>query len=248
MVVQLSDVSILSGLLGLINISIAFFYGGIVLYKGLQTKEKRLYYFFLTVIFTISPWFSSAFGYLYWLFTGDLLEYEVYILVGMLGVPIALISWFQIYFGALHAEKKKMATYIITIISIFYYFYLFYFLFFAAGAPVKDLIGIIEAPNDITYKGFVLVYLFLSILITLITGLDFSRASLKARGDRSLVWRGRFLIISFILFPIGAIGDGLVELNEINLIIFRSILVASSTFFYIGFIMPKWMKKLLSLT
>ncbi|MFX1411045.1 MAG: hypothetical protein ACFFA6_11885, partial [Promethearchaeota archaeon] len=99
---------------------------------------------------------------------------------------------------------------------------------------------------DIDYKGFVLVFLAFSILVSTITGNDFSIASLKVE-DPTIQWKGRFLILSFNLFAIGAIGDGILELTSITLIIFRLFMVLASTFYYIGFIMPKWMKKILSL-
>jgi len=246
MFVALDDFTQLSGLLGLITVCIAWFYGIIVLYKAIKEKQKILYYFFFAVIFTMSPWYPSGLGYLYWLFTREIFEYSFYVLLGTIGVPFALYSWLQIYLPALHPNKKKIVTISTIIFSIVFYVYLIFFLFSAPGAPVDELIGIKRNAMDIDYKGFVLVFLAFSLLVSTITGNDFSIASLKVK-DPVIRWKGRFLILSFNLFAIGAIGDGFIPLTPITLIIFRTFMLLANTFYYIGFIMPKWMKKILSL-
>ena len=107
--IVLDDLSQLSGLFGLIAVLVAWFYGAIVLYKYFQTKEKSLFYFFLAIIFTMAPWYPSGLGYVYWLFTREELAYQVYVLLGTLGTPIALLSWLQIYMPALHKKKKRIS-------------------------------------------------------------------------------------------------------------------------------------------
>ena len=237
----------LSGLFGFLAVIISWFFGVIVLYKFIKTREKQLFYFFLAIIFIISPWYPSGLGYIYWLFTRQEIAYQVYVLLGTIGVPIALYSWLQIYMPALHPKKKDLVTMIIICLSIVFYIYLFYFVFFAPGAPIDGVIGIKRNPVDIDYKGFILVFLAISLLISTITGNDFSIVSLKVKDNPAIKWKGRFLIISFNLFAIGAFGDGFITLTPVTLIIFRTFMMISSTTFYIGFILPKWMRKLVSL-
>ncbi len=138
-------------------------------------------------------------------------------------------------------------TIITMCISIAFYIYLFYFLFFASGAPVDVLIGVKESAIDIDYRGLALGFLAFSLLVSTITGNDFAIASLKEKNNPEIQWKGRFLIISFNLFAIGGIGDGFLPLTPATLIIFRTLMMLSSIFYYVGFILPKWMKKLLSL-
>jgi len=237
----------LSGIFGFLAVAIAWLYGGIVLYKYIKTKERVLLYFFLAIIFTMSPWYPSGLGYIYWLITREAIAYPAYVLIGIIGVPIALLSWIQIYMPALHQKWKGLVTWIIISFSIVFYIYLLYFLFFATGAPVKELIGIQESIIDIDYKGFALVFLAFSLLFSTITGNDFAIASLKEKDNPILRWKGRFLLISFNLFAIGGIGDGFLPLTPVTLIIFRTLMMLASTFYYIGFIMPNWMKKIIKL-
>ncbi|MFW9942483.1 MAG: hypothetical protein ACFFFT_15700, partial [Candidatus Thorarchaeota archaeon] len=128
-----SDEIKLSGIFGLISITIAWFYGLIVLYKFIKTREKMLFYFFFAIIFTMAPWYPSGLGFIFWLFTRKELAYQVYVLLGTIGTPIALYSWLQIYMPALHPEWKKQISLIIICLSIIFYIYLFYFVFFAPG-------------------------------------------------------------------------------------------------------------------
>lgn len=244
--IALDNLTQLSGILGFISISIAWLYGLIVLFKYIKTREKMLFYFFLAVIFTVSPWYPSGLGYIYWLITHEEIIYPVYVLLGTIGVPIALIAWLQIYMPTLHPKQNQIVTLITICLSLAFYIYVFVFLF-ALGDPVDSLIGIKRSAIDIDYKGFVLGFLAFSLLISTITGYEFSISSLKVKDNPVIKWKGRFLILSFNFFAIGAIGDGFITLTPITLIIFRTFLVLANTFYYIGFILPKWMRKILHL-
>ncbi|MFX1477048.1 MAG: hypothetical protein ACFFCI_02845 [Promethearchaeota archaeon] len=245
--VELDELTFLSGILGFLAVCIAWLYGIIVLLKFIKTKEKSIGYFFLAIMFTMSPWYPSGLGFIYWVFTHKELVYPVYVLLGTIGVPIALFSWLQIYMPALHQKQKGVVNLTIFCLSLAFYIYLFYFLFFFPFGSLNTVIGIKRNPIDIDYRGFILVYLAISLLISTITGNDFSIASLKIKDNPVLVWKGRFLILSFNLFAIGAFGDGFITLTPTTLIIFRLFMVLASTFYYIGFILPKWMRKLLKL-
>ncbi len=245
--VVLDDLTQLSGIFGFLAVIIAWIYGGITLSKYIKTRQKVLLYFFLAVIFTMSPWYPSGLGYIYWLITGEEIVYPLYVLIGIVTVPIALISWLQIYMPALHEKYKAVVTWIVICVSIAFYIYLFYFLFFASGAPVESLIGIKESAIDIDFKGLAMGYLAFSLLISTITGNDFAIASLKEKDNPVIVWKGRFLLLSFNFFAIGGIGDGFLPLTPFTLVIFRTLMMLSSTFYYIGFILPEWMKKILKL-
>ncbi|MHA1489264.1 MAG: hypothetical protein ACTSRI_06380 [Promethearchaeota archaeon] len=81
-------------------------------------------------------------------------------------------------------------------------------------------------------------------LIILITGLLFGRETFKS-DDPEIKLKGKMLILAFPSFAIGAILDATIPFTAITLIIVRLILISSSIEFYGGFILPKWMKKLL---
>ena len=246
----LSDLAQISGLTALIAVSISFLLGFIVLIKYFKTKQVLIFNFFLCIIFTASPWYPSGLGYLYWIITGEFLTYQIYVLIGTVGIPIAILAWLNVYLSTINPKKKKLVLLLYGIFSIFFELYLFYFLLLAPGAPVNSLLGIIidpANPMDIDYKGFVLIFLGLSILTACITGFHFAAKSMKKEEPPEIRWKGKFLLIAFLFFGISAIFDALIEMGPILLVIMRSILALAMFLFYLGFILPKWIKKILSI-
>ena len=55
--------------------------------------------------------------------------------------------------------------------------------------------------------------------------------------------RGKFLMAAFISWTFGAIADATLPLNFVTLPIIRIILITSAIEFYIGFVLPDWVKK-----
>ena len=250
MIIQLSDLAIISGFSAAISVFIGLFFGLIVLIKSIKTKQFLIFNFFLCIVFTLSPWYPSGLGFLYWQVTGELLTYQIYVLLGTVAIPIAIIAWLNVYLTTLKPKRKKIVLISYGVLSIIFEIYLFYFLFFAPEAPINSLLGIMDDitnPTDIDYKGFLLIFLGLSIVTACATGIHFAVSSIKLKENRSLMWKGYFLLLAFILFGVSAIFDALIDMNTLTLVIIRIILVISNLFFYLGFILPKWMKKLLSI-
>ena len=246
----LSDLAQISGLTALIAVLISFLLGFIVLMKYFKTKQVLIFNFFLCIIFTSSPWYPSGLGYLYWIITGEFLTYQFYVLIGTVGIPIAILAWLNVYLSTINPKKKKLVLILYGIFSIFFELYLFYFLLLAPGAPIDSLLGIIidpANPMDIDYKGFVLIFLGLSILTACITGFHFAAKSMKKEETPEIRWKGKFLLIAFLFFGISAIFDALIEMGPILLIIIRIILALAMFLFYLGFILPGWSRKLLSI-
>ena len=77
-------------------------------------------------------------------------------------------------------------------------------------------------------------------------GLLFARDSLKS-DDQEIRFKGKVLIIAFLTYPICGLIDGGVELNEIGVIIIRSLLIFGAVMFYIGFFVPRFVKNLFKL-
>lgn len=246
----LSDLAQISGLTALISVSISFLLGFIVLIKYFKTKQVLIFNFFLCIIFTSSPWYPSGLGYLYWIITGEFLTYQIYVLIGTVGIPIAILAWLNVYLSTINPKKKKLVLLLYGIFSIFFELYLFYFLLLAPGAPVDSLLGIIIDPTnpmDIDYKGFVLIFLGVSILTSCITGFHFALKSMKKEEIPEIRWKGKFLLIAFLFFGISAIFDALIEMGPILLIVMRIILALAMFLFYLGFILPRWSRKILSI-
>ncbi|MHA2289580.1 MAG: hypothetical protein ACXABG_12410 [Promethearchaeota archaeon] len=247
---SLSESAKISGMSAFISVSIAFLLGFIVLIKYIKTRQVLILSFFLCIIFTTSPWWPSGLGFFFWVITGEFLTYQIYVISGTVGVPIAILAWLNVYTQTLKPNRKKLVLAIYGLISIFFEIYLFYFLIFAPGAPVNSLLGIINDPSnpyDIDFKGFVLIFLGLSIITACITGFHFALNSMKKEELPEIRWKGRFLFVAFLLFGVSAIFDAIIEMDPILLVIMRILLVVANFLFYLGFILPSWSKKLLSI-
>ncbi|MBA7671868.1 hypothetical protein ES703_80034 [subsurface metagenome] len=244
---EISQLAHVSGITAFISILVAFLFAGIILGKAIKEKSRILFEFALCIIFTISPWFPSGMGYLYFLTTGVHLPYEIYIIIGNLFLPLAIIFWLDIYLTTVSPSRRNLILCIYIIFSIIFWIYAFYFLYFSPNAPVEEMLGIIDDPTnpfDIDFKWFVLVYLATSIFTSCGTGFHFAAKSLKIE-DKEIQWKGRFLLIAFLCFGISAIADSVIPMTEISLVIFRIVLILANLFFYIGFILPKWIKKII---
>ncbi len=237
----------LAGLLILISICFTLILAIFVLSIAIRRKNKLLYAFCLFMLFINTPWMPSGFGYLYWLITGKIIAYEIYILLGTMGIPIAFLMWFYIYTSLLYPNWKKYVLIITGIASIIFYVYVFYFLFFAPAAPIDYMIGIKKTELDIEYRGFVLIFIAVLLLIGAPTFLHFAIASIRTKDDPKIQWRGRFILISLICFMIGAPIDALFTPDPIFLVLIRIILLLTALFFYMGFVMPDWVQKMLKL-
>ena len=152
--------------------------------------------------------------------------------------PLAIILWLLAFTDFLLTEKRKLILLVSTIIGIIFEV-IFYTLLFIN--PV--LIGTPNSPVDVSYKFFIIIFLVLFILIIVISGLLFARLSLKS-DDPEVKLKGKLLVIAFIAFFLGALLDSSIRLNEIGVIFVRLILIASAIFWYGGFLLPHWMKKL----
>jgi hypothetical protein len=87
--------------------------------------------------------------------------------------------------------------------------------------------------------------LLVSIALFLITGFLFARRSLKSPA-KDVKLKGKFLIIAFLCFTVAAVIDvvGAETPNELTIFLARTFLIISSICFYIGFIMPRFIKGL----
>jgi hypothetical protein len=82
-----------------------------------------------------------------------------------------------------------------------------------------------------------MIFQVLGVLVAFITGVIFSRNSMKA-DDSKVKLKGKILLLAFILFTIGAFMDAVISLTPFTLIIVRLILISSAIFYLFGFLLP----------
>ncbi|MHA2008370.1 MAG: hypothetical protein ACXABO_03995 [Promethearchaeota archaeon] len=240
----LTTLEVLTGSFSLVTVIISTIIGLRIVSKYFLYRKKELLLVGLTWILLCEIWWSSAFSFLAALFTGVGFSPELYFILGNLFVPIALLLWLTAYTDFLYKEKQKLILLIASIIGIIYYFTFFYFVFNDVA-----IIGEMFNSVDAEYRSFALVYLISVLLVFFITGVNFARASIRS-SNVEIKLKGKFILLAIILFTIGAALDGLKpflfgSILNIILIINRIILIISGLAFYIGFLLPRWIKELL---
>jgi hypothetical protein len=214
------------------------------LLKYFKLRDQNFIFVGLTWIGMSEPWVPSAISFISILITGSGLPLEIYAILGNVLIPASVFCWFVAFTNLIYPEKKKLLLIIYFIIGV-----LFEIIFFTLLIINPTLIGVFAAESalvhiDIEYKTFILGYLLFIDATILITGIIFSRESLKS-SEPAINLKGKFLLLAFLAWCIGGLLDSALPLNIITLPITRILLVSSGILFYLGFILPPGIQRLL---
>lgn len=88
-----------------------------------------------------------------------------------------------------------------------------------------------------------MLYAVFIVLTMLITEIIFGQSSLKS-DNPEIKLKGKFLILAFVSWSIGAVLDAALPLNIMTLMLARIILILSAIEFYCGFILPNFVKRI----
>jgi len=255
-VVLLDIVDILQGSLSLIFVLVSLFIGITIIFKYGQNKN-RLYILIGLCWITLSTlWLPEAASFLMSLFIQQTLAIEWYFILGNVFVPVALICWIIAYTDMINKEKQKMAVALILIFSVVFEGLFFYHFFMDI-----NLIGIISPSRpfsaDLGY--FLAILLLISFLILFVTGFNFARKSVKSE-NKEVRLKGKLLQFAFVAFTIAAViektarsiligtifPDPTLLFFSVMLVVMRLLLITSAFAFFGGFLLPGWMKKILT--
>ena len=236
----LSTLDFINGLFSLLVISVGAIIGVIIALKYLKFKRKIHLYWGIAYIGFYSPWWSSAFSFVLYFFIGPLPD-RIYIFIGIFIAPFILILWLLGFTEMIYEDKRKSLIVIYSIILAAFEVYIIYFL-------IVDprFIGEKQGIFDIKFSPIIIIYWMLLNFTTFITGIIFAKQALKSE-KKELRFKSIVLIIAFLTYPICGISDAGLDLNEIGLIIVRSLLMFGAIMFYIGFFEPKFIKKIFHL-
>ncbi|TXT55025.1 MAG: conserved membrane protein of unknown function [Promethearchaeota archaeon] len=232
---DLETLEIIHGTFTLTFVLISILIGIRILLKYFKLKRKEIITVGLSWLFLSSAWWGSSFSFLSILLLDIPFNEFIYFSLGNLFIPIAVISWIYSINKMLYNGEKNWLVMVFLAISLIYEIILIIFLFQEPLYPTY--IGTIV--ESFYYKpGLItMAYQLFAILVTIFTGVLFSLKSIKSEEDL-VKWKGRFLLLAFLAFSVGAIFDALIELNEVTIIIIRLILILSSIGYYLGFFLP----------
>ena len=236
---SLSLLDTVNGVCSLIFVSISLLVGFIILSRYFKYKERIYLMVGATWILISCPWWSSSLSFLVALSNDVGITPEAYFIIGNILVPFAIVLWLLAFTEFLYTEKRKLILLVFAL-----YGFIFEILFFSFLFVDPNLIGELNPPVDVRYNSFIMIFLISFLLIVVVTGFLFANLSLKSK-DPEVKLKGKLLIIAYIAFAVGALLDTAITLNEVTIIITRLILILSAICWYGGFLLPKFLKKLL---
>ncbi len=222
----------------------------IIMKKAFKQRESLLYVFFLAIFFTSVSYWQVGSEYIYWILTGNLYPYGFLTEINLIGVIISFLAWLYIYLKVIQDRRLNVQILILIIYGIIclaFFIYAIYYLRIAPGAPVKEMLGYEITAFMSDASDIVLLFSLILLITVLVTGLHFSIKSMKVLDNPAVKWKGKFLFICFILYFFGEMDFMSIFLGLEFAVIARIILIISTIFFYIGFMMPDFMKKLLNI-
>ena len=238
MIAQLTPFEIFYGSFTFASVIISTVLGLFIALKYIKHKKVELLLVGITWILLASPYWSDAIQFIIkTLFNIELNSPLYFFLANVFIAPIH-ITWTYAFTNFLFKKQQKKIMLFFGIEALIFE-NAFLIVFFVN--PL--LIGNQKSVFVVEWAIWIQIYLLFSIILFLVTGFLFARASLKAENPE-LKLKGKFLIIAFVTFTIGTIIDviGADSPTEITILLARTFVIISSLCFYIGFTLPKFIK------
>ena len=229
-------IDLINGIFSIIFVLVSTIVGLITMSKYFKSKKRTILWIGLAWILIVSPWWPSSLSVLCALITGKGLSLQLYLFVGNFLVPAFILFLVAGLTNTYLIEKQKIILGIFLILGVIFEVYFIYYLIVD-----PSIHGELQGLVDIEFRGFLRIYLILNILLTLILGILIALNSIKSV-EPEIKLRGKFLLMAFISWTIGAIFDATIPLNFVTLPIIRIILISSAIEFYFGFVLPDWIK------
>ena len=234
----IDTLSFINGLFSLVFVIINTIIGLRIAYTHRKLKRPIFLYMGFAWVGMGAPWWSSSVSFLFAVFTGNGLPFLPYVLIFLPFSPFIVILFAMALCELKYPRRKKIVLIIFVIIGIFIEIYLFYKVF-TNPSELGTLHGIVDAE----YKGVIRYWLIFDVIVIIIIGLLIAHDSLVS-DNPEVKLKGKFLLVAFILWAIGAIVDGFLEVTVPVLIFTRILLISSAIMFYFGFIPPDFIKHL----
>ena len=123
----------------------------------------------------VEPWMASVSNFFYVLITGRMFDVRIYLLIGMTFIPLSLTFWFVAITDLMYKQNQKLILSIIITYGILFEIYFLYYIF---NDP--SVLAVLHGVIDIEYKLPLQLYVFSVLVLSIITGLLFSRTSIKS--------------------------------------------------------------------
>ncbi len=233
----LTDLEFLQGSFTLIFVIISVILGFSIMLRYRTNKQKEFLLVGITWVFLVSGYFPDALNFVSILLTNNQIPDLLYLILATVFYPIIHVTWMKVITELRYKEKQKIIMSIFWIESVAYEAFL---VFTLVTNPAT--VGVLVPPFVAVFGTFVEIYFFISMALFLITGISFARFYLKSTARENRL-KGYFLLIALLSFIIGVLLDLIFSPpTPLTLVVARLILITSGFEFFIGFVMPHWIK------
>lgn len=235
---QLTFIQFLTGLFSLILSLISIYVGLYISSRYQKHNNKVLLYIGIAWCGLMNGWWPSAINFILVMTTGIAMSEVQYFIIGNIFLPWFLFIWMIGVTELLYKEKQKL-------IMLFFLMFAFVFDGLIVYYMLTDInrMGQLQGPVDVKYTGLYALFLIALLVFVASSGVLFARESLKSE-EKEYKIRGYFILYAFLSWVVGSILDASVDLNLVTLPIIRIILITSNFAAYIGFLMPKFARKI----
>lgn len=236
----LTPIEILHSSFSLVAVLISILIGLIIISKYFKIRQRNILLIGIFWTGLTFPWLPTVITFIMMLTVGYGLTVEGFILIGIMILPITVLCGLTAFTSLLGVRKPKRRVILLSVLvfNLIFEGLIFYFLF-----TDVSVIATLEDVLIIEWSVFSQIYFIINLVLFLVTGILFSRKSLQSE-SREIRFKGKLLMAAFISFTIGTVLDFAIP-NPLTYIIARLILLSSSVEFYIGFLLPERIKRLL---
>ena len=238
-IMSLQPLDYLNGILSIITVLTGILVGLVIALKYFELRRRVFLYVGIAVMGTYQPWWPTAVSFFTILIFERPLTSAEYFLITITCIPFFIVLWMLAINDLLVIKNRIILPLIFLIVSSVAEVYIWYYCF---TEPSK--IGTLSGYFDAEYALLTMLYLLFILMSIVITGIVFSIQSFKS-DKPEIRLKGKLLILGFLCYLIGGFIDaGTIHLNVITIIIARTILILSAIFFYFGFLLPDFVRKL----
>lgn len=170
---------------------------------------------------------------------GNLLPVEFNLLLGFTPLAIFTTLW---YLGITELTLQKQRKIILPLVIAWYCFYLIILCIFIFTGNASYLASVVNAVKMSFGPPFILLNL-VNLMLWILPFLIFALRTFKS-DIPEINLKGKFLLVALVLYPVGTLIDLLQEDIIVLVIIARIIAIISAFSFYLGLILPNFIKKI----
>ena len=212
----------------------------ILIAKYRKIKNKTLLYTGLSAFGLATAWAGVAMNFISIIFFDVTPSMEIYFLVHGAYLPISNYAWVMTSLSL--SKRKSYSRRRIAIITGIFYMLLeviYIMIIFTdttiLGTPINEI--------QVDYAPFSELFLLFCLVMMTILGFWMAKQAMKST-DRKIRLKGKLLLSSFILFAISAVLEIMIPIIPI-IVLARILVVICALLFYGGFVLPKWMERIL---